>query len=204
MQASEAGLPQLLVWRHPRPQAAQGRCIGQTDLAIDRRKVKRLAHRIRQAARRHGWPRVIHTSPLQRCARVGRQLRQWGWEHHVHPAVMEVNFGAWDGLPWTQISHAEVDAWCARFATYSPGGGECLLDVFSRAATWLRAHQTSSAQPLLMVGHGGWMLAARWVLTQEDAPTDARQWPRPAQYGECWALSTGPIQYRPVAPAIHK
>ena len=41
----------LSVWRHPQPVGAAGRCIGHTDLPVDARKAKRLAHRIRQAAR---------------------------------------------------------------------------------------------------------------------------------------------------------
>ena len=61
-------------WRHPRPDGVAGRCIGHTDVPVDRRRAKRLAHRIRCAARREGWPKGVWTSPLRRCADVGRWL----------------------------------------------------------------------------------------------------------------------------------
>ena len=101
-----AHTPHLIAWRHPRPIGAEGRCIGRTNLSVDRRKVKRLAHRIRQAARQQGWPRVVHSSSLQRCAAVGRQLRRWGWQHHINDSLLEMDFGTWDGQAWDHIAHA--------------------------------------------------------------------------------------------------
>ncbi|MFN3887486.1 MAG: histidine phosphatase family protein [Aquabacterium sp.] len=181
----------VMAWRHPQPMGAAGRCIGRTDLPVDRRKARRLAHRIRQAARRHGWPRVVHTSSLQRCALVGRQLRRWGWQHVVDDDLIEASFGAWDGRPWAQIPWGEVDAWCADFAGHAPGGGECLRDVMARVAAWPEAEASPTglpAPPRLVVAHAGWMLARRWLLTHPDLPARAADWPRPPAYGTCWSL----------------
>lgn len=200
----------LIGWRHPRPVGAQGRCIGRTDLVVDRRKAKRLAHRIRQAARRHGWPRVVHTSPLQRCADVGRQLRRWGWRHHIHPDLLEMDFGVWDGVSWSHIPHQDVDAWCQRFADQAPGGGESLRAMLDRVAGWLRAHAEMAQDaalphaPRLLVAHAGWLLAADWVRQYAQAPERAEQWPAAPAYGQCWALDTRSLQYRPVEPASFK
>jgi alpha-ribazole phosphatase len=173
----------LWVWRHPRANGAAGRCIGRTDLAVDRRRAKRLAHRIRQAARRHGLPRRVLTSPLQRCAAVGRCLRHWGWRHELLPALHEMDFGDWDGLAWAQIPRQEVDAWCAAFLYHRPGGGENLQDLFARVAAW-----RPPSAPVAIVAHGGWMLARRWLASGRPAPTRADQWPAPPRHGECWRL----------------
>lgn len=189
----------FIAWRHPKPIGAQGRCIGKrSDLPLDRRKAKRLAHRIRQAARRHGWPRVIHTSPLQRCAKVGRQLRQWGWQHHIDVALMEMDFGAWDGQPWSRIARAEVDAWCANFLHGQPGKGESLHAMFERVAQGLcklsqadeRDAHSGGQAPRLIVAHGGWMQVARWLASGEPAPSDPARWPGAPAYGECWQLGS--------------
>ena len=56
----------IWIWRHPKPIGAAGRCIGRTDLPVDPRRAKRLAHRIRQHARRHHLPHAVVTSPLRR------------------------------------------------------------------------------------------------------------------------------------------
>lgn len=206
--------PVCVAWRHPKPHGASGRCIGGgTDLPVDRRKAKRLAHRIRKQARRHGWPRIIHTSPLRRCALVGRILKSWGWRHHLHASLLEMRFGRWDGQPWSEIPHAEVDAWCADFRDHKPGGVEALSDVFVRVEAWwsdrqaepscllahpehMSPHAKPQAQPfklpLLIVGHGGWMLAARWLQAHPDAHHQeeirADEWPAPPAYGQCWRL----------------
>lgn len=190
----------VVAWRHPRPIGAQGRCIGRTDLAVDRRKVKRLAHRIRQAARRHGWPQVVHSSSLRRCADVGRQLRRWGWRHHIDDALLEMDFGTWDGLSWSAITLADVDVWCANFAHHAPGGGESLRAMLDRVCVNL----CEADVPRLIVAHAGWMIAAQWLQDNAHAPRQAADWPQPPRYGECWQLPSTELQYRPTTPASRK
>jgi alpha-ribazole phosphatase len=177
-----------VAWRHPRPTGAHGRCIGRTDLPVDRRKARRLAHRIRQAARRHGWPRVVCTSPLQRCAMVGRQLRQWGWRHQIDPTLLEMDFGSWDGQPWHAIAQPEIDAWCTDFLKAQPGQGESLQAMFDRVAQGLigMAKARGGTGPCLIVAHGGWMLVAQWLAQGKPPPNEPSQWPGPPAYGECW------------------
>ncbi len=182
--ATAADGPSLWAWRHPRAQDAAGRCIGRTDLRVDPRRAKRLAHRIRQTARRHGLPRVVWTSPLRRCADVGRWLRRWGWRHHTDAALLELDFGAWDGKPWSGIPHAEVDAWCEAFVSARPGGGESLLDMLARAAAW-----PAPDRHVLLVTHGGWMLARQWVIEHPQPPRDAREWPAAPAHGQLWRLT---------------
>lgn len=187
-----------IAWRHPRPVGAEGRCIGRTDLAVDRRKAKRLAHRIRQAARAHGWQQEVYTSPLARCAQVGRQLKRWGWRHHIDLALQEMDFGRWDGQAWSRISRDEVDTWCAHFLDHAPGGGESLRGLFARVATWrVQTSAPASAQisvqdaepqPRLVVAHAGWMLAHRWLDTHATLPNTAAQWPAPPPYGTPWQM----------------
>ena len=198
-----AHTPHLIAWRHPRPIGAEGRCIGRTNLAVDRRKAKRLAHRIRQAARQQGWPRVVHSSSLQRCAAVGRQLRRWGWQHHINDSLLEMDFGTWDGQAWDHIAHAEVDAWCQHFAHHAPGGGESLDAMLHRVAQGLSRLATPTS-PVLVIAHAGWILSARWVVQHTAAPEQPHQWPSAPRYGECCVLPAGLLQYRPVVPASRK
>lgn len=158
---------ELWLWRHPRPDGVAGRCIGQTDVVVHWRRAKRLAHQVRQQARRHQLPHVVWTSPLQRCAAVGRWLARWGWRHQVDARLLELDFGSWDGQPWANIPHSAVAAWEADFAHHAPGGGETLAGLMARCQHFLHAHAgppqptTSTApQPLLMVAHAGWIHAS--------------------------------------------
>ncbi|HJV71176.1 histidine phosphatase family protein [Ideonella sp.] len=170
----------VFAWRHPKPHGAAGRCIGaRSDLDVDPRRAKRVARRIQRTARALGLPRIVVTSPAWRCAAVGRWLRRWGWVHRIDTALAELDFGAWDGLAWGAIAPAEIDAWCADFSGYAPGGGEPLAALLARAAGW----QPGAAR--VVVSHGGWLLARRWAEAHPDgrAPR-AAEWPRAPRYGE--------------------
>jgi alpha-ribazole phosphatase len=180
---------QAWVWRHPKPEGAAGRCIGAgTDLPVQRRRAKRLARRIQRFAHHHRLPHVVHSSGLLRCADVGRWLRRWGWRHHIAPALAEMDFGRWDGLPWSELSAADFEPWMQDFAGHAPGGTETLRQLLARAAAW------PAPAGGLIISHGGWMLARRWM-EQEGAERtpSAAEWPAPPRYGECWALRAGTL-----------
>lgn len=170
------------IWRHPKPRGAAGRCIGgRTDLPVDPRKAKRLAHRIRAHARRHGLPREVVTSPLARAAAVGRWLQRWGFRWHVDAALTEMDFGAWDGRCWHDISQAAFERWMADFCGFGFEGGESLAALLARVSTW---------QPpcALAVGHGGWISARRWCSERKGQAPEAGNWPAPVGYARATSI----------------
>lgn len=152
---------ELLAWRHPRPIGATGRCIGRTDLPVDPRRVRRLAGRIAATVRREDLPREIWTSQLARCAQVGRLLvRRHGFVHRIDPRLSELDFGCWDGLPWSVIPSAEVARWEADFVRWAPGGGESLEALEARVRSFLHDRVLGGARIVLVVGHAGWIQVA--------------------------------------------
>jgi alpha-ribazole phosphatase len=171
----------LWLWRHPRPSGAAGRCIGRTDLPVHARRAKRLAHRIRQAARRHALPAVVWTSPLQRCAAVGRMLARWGWVHHTDERLLELDFGAWDGQCWADIPWGQVRAWEADFCAHRPGGGEALASLAARVQAWRAEAAAGPAAARLVVAHAG--VVNLLALGPAWPGLTAARWPRPPGYG---------------------
>lgn len=165
------------IWRHPKPRGAAGRCIGsRTDLPVDARKAKRLAHRIRAHARRHGLAREVVTSPLARAAAVGRCLAGWGFRWHVDAALAEMDFGAWDGQLWADIPPATFERWMNDFNGFSFDGGEPLQALLARVSVW---------QPpcALAVGHGGWINAWLWCTQKKGQVPSPDTWPASPPYG---------------------
>ncbi|HEY9105670.1 MAG TPA: histidine phosphatase family protein [Roseateles sp.] len=170
-------MPSFTIWRHPRPVGAEGRCVGgRTDLPVDARKAKRLAHRIRCHARRLGLPRSVVTSPLARAADVGRWLKRWGFVWKIDPALAEMDFGSWDGRAWHDIAAREFERWMADFEGFRFDGGEPLKALLARTAAW-----TPPPGCRLAVGHGGWVTARRWPA---GTPPAADNWPAPPRHGE--------------------
>jgi alpha-ribazole phosphatase len=184
----------LVVWRHPEPAGAVGRCIGCSDPGVDRRRAKRLAHRIRAWARRHGAAREVFSSPLQRGAAVGRWLKRWGWVHRIDPRLAEFDFGDWTGRRWDEIGAAPVDAWCADFAHHAPGGGETLADLLARVGAFTaQAVERAADAHCLVVGHAGWISAATWLAEDRGAPPTATDWPRAVPYAARVELAAAPL-----------
>jgi alpha-ribazole phosphatase len=173
---------ELRVWRHPRPDGATGRCTGAgSDLPVHWRRAKRLARRVQRLVRRERLPHIVHCSPLRRSADVGRWLKRWGWRFRQDPALLELDFGGWEGRAWAAIARGEIDAWVADFANHRPGGGESLAQMLERVAAW-----SPPGEGGIVVGHGGWMLARRWLAEQGRVLPTAAQWPQPPRYGELW------------------
>lgn len=170
-------LPVLHAWRHPRADGAQGRCIGRTELTVDPRRARRQAHRIRAFARRHGLPHIVITSPLGRSRVVGRWLARWGWRHRTDAALAELDFGRWDGRPWSAIPREEFDAWCADFVHHRPGGGEPVGALLQR----VRSFDPGEAR--MLVTHGGWLSAALWLRDHADMQPDSAHWPVAPPHG---------------------
>jgi len=185
--ATAAAAPAVVyAWRHPRPIGAEGRCIGaRTDLPVDPRKAKRLAHRIRRQVRMKGLPRAVATSPLRRCRDVARWLRRFGFRCTVDARLIEFDFGAWDGRRWDEIARAEIDAWTAELDTHRPGGtGECVRELRARVADVLRAPRAA-----VLITHGGWLSAALWLGQRGEATeADAARWPTPPAVGKMRVL----------------
>ena len=168
----------LWVWRHPRAQGAEGRCIGRTDLEVDPRRAKRLAHRIRRVARQQGLTREVSVSPLRRCRDVGRWLRRWGWTVKVDARLIELDFGAWDGQAWAQIAWTEVEAWQADLLRHAPGGGEPLTQLVARVHDFVADPEA----PRMVVSHAGWINALLHVPPGLQSLA-AADWPTPPGHG---------------------
>jgi alpha-ribazole phosphatase len=170
---------ELWCWRHPAARHAAGRCIGRTDLPVDPRKAKRLAHGMRRAARLHGLPRRVWVSPLRRAHAVGLWLRRWGWQLRVDPRLQELDFGRWDGRAWADVPWAEVEAWQADLLHHAPGGGESLAQLALRVHAWAAE---CGPLPCLVVAHGGSINALR-VMPPGAARLPASGWPIAPRHG---------------------
>jgi alpha-ribazole phosphatase len=99
---------------------------------------------------------TIHTSPLARCRIVADALAEaWG---QAPPApderLLEMDFGAWEGRPWDEISRADLDRWAGDLAGFAPPGGETGAALVARVTGFWRMLELLPGAHITIT-HGG-------------------------------------------------
>ncbi len=132
--------------RHPAPLIAPGVCYGQRlDLAtvpagpMASDPLLAGAHRV--------W-----TSPARRCLGVARLIAaSLGVELRVDNRLHEIDFGAWEGQPWSAIPRADLDRWAADPLAFAPPGGESGAALIARVQDF----HAGLRDDCVVVSHGG-------------------------------------------------
>ncbi len=125
---------ELILVRHPQPEAAAGICYGSSDIAVmsaaladgSAQLAAELAPALAAGSR-------LYSSPLRRCTALARLLGNFTPDARL----AEMHFGAWELRPWSGIPREEVDAWAADLLDYRPGGGETVREVAGRVQAFL-------------------------------------------------------------------
>lgn len=136
----------------------KGRCYGRLDLPLAEPAtaiaalVEALAP-VRPAPMR---ATTIHTSSLVRCSVVAEALAlAWGLPAPIpDPRLLELDFGAWEGLAWDDIAREVLDRWAADLAGFAAPGGESGTDLITRVtAFWHGLKGVAGAH--VIITHGG-------------------------------------------------
>ena len=97
----------------------------------------------------------IVTSPMTRCAQLAEVLaEERGLTISVDARLREMDFGRWEGVPWSQILRSELDEWASDFMHARPHGGESVFQVKTRVAAALNQYIALTGNTLL-VTHAG-------------------------------------------------
>jgi alpha-ribazole phosphatase len=129
--------------RHPKLAIAAGICYGRHDLAIaDPADVAPIVAQVRDVSG------TVWTSPLRRCRIVADAIRP----ARVDARLIEMDFGAWDGMAWDAIPRAALDEWAADPLGFAPPGGETGAALVARVTAFRDA---LPAGDHVVVSHGG-------------------------------------------------
>ena len=183
---------QLWVVRHAQPLVAPGICYGALDVTADPAATAECARRLAVVLPHGLW---VRHSPLQRCEQLAQSLQALRPDlaSEADGRLVEMDFGTWEGRAWTDIAHADIEAWTARFADHCPGGGESLASMLRRVAHALQeARETAHRQKgdVLWISHAGVARCVQWLqdgrAVHGTAPR-ADQWPQEAPAPGHWA-----------------
>ena len=129
--------------RHPPLQVAPGVCYGRSDHAIaDPACVPPIVAQVRDMRG------MIWTSPLGRCRIVADAIGP----NRIDPRLIEMDFGAWDGLTWDAIPRVALDAWAADPLAFAAPGGETGAALIARVTAFRDALPPGDH---VVVSHGG-------------------------------------------------
>lgn len=151
----------MIFLRHPRPAVAPGLCYGRLDLAEGPRAGAEIAAALKR------MPAIGHvlTSPARRCRRLARRIARAADVAPVEDhRLLELDFGAWEGVAWERIPRAESDPWAEDPWSRAPPGGERFADLHARVAEALAEAPPDAA----IVTHAGVIRAARMILRRES------------------------------------
>jgi alpha-ribazole phosphatase len=160
----------IFLVRHSRPLGTEGICYGRLDVEVDDAGASGAA----AFAAAQVPPEILcqarlHCSPSTRCTRLARLLSA-PHEPLYSEHLREMDFGSWEGIPWSEVPRAELDAWAANLWTYRPGGGESAQMVAARWQAWLHDVRHSGCGSALAVTHAG---VIRVALAQHAANPSA-------------------------------
>ncbi|MDM7457453.1 MAG: histidine phosphatase family protein [Tepidimonas sp.] len=179
----------LWLVRHAATAVPPGICYGVSDIPADPLATADAARRLDAVLpARLGW----RVSPLSRARQLAQALRERRPDLTapvVDPNLGELDFGAWERLPWDGVPRGELDAWAADFADYRPGGGESVRMLLRRVRHALRTAMVDDVDDQVWITHAGVIRAVRYTLQWGDTaamPRTAEDWPREAPAPGQW------------------
>jgi len=161
----------LIFLRHTTPDVAKGMCYGATDLDVTANFVSEAEVSLKSLPHFQN----ILVSPLQRCQKLARHISlATGIDIQTRSALIEMDFGGWEMVPWNDVPRPELDEWAADFLNARPHGGESVAELRNRVEGFLQSVEPHS----LIVTHSGVIRAAAEIYGHPDG------WDIKTGYGE--------------------
>lgn len=146
----------MILLRHTQPDVAPGTCYGRTDLGVSATFDVEAARIISELPVFD----LLISSPARRCRALADAIaRHRDLQVQVDDRVQEMNFGSWEGMPWSKIPRDEIDAWADSFMHARPHGGESVSMLHQRTRDAL-AHYRRLNLRTVIVTHAGFIKAA--------------------------------------------
>jgi alpha-ribazole phosphatase len=164
----------LWVARHA-PAVDGAICYGRTDITVT--LAPETAAKQLLASYLGKRPARIWTSPASRCRLVAERLAATlELPLIVDEALAELDFGVWEGRPWTEIhttDKAAHEAWGQDWQRIAPPGGERPLDIEARVRRWFLALAPDGID--WVIAHSGVVRALSVVIERYSWPDAMRR-----------------------------
>jgi len=101
-----------------------------------------------------GLPKfALWSSPTLRCRAVADAIAAaFDAPVHLDARLLELDFGAWEGLAWSDVPRADLDRWAACPVGFAAPGGETGASLIARVTEF---YDDLKREPHVIVSHGG-------------------------------------------------
>lgn len=135
--------------RHTEVDVPKGTCYGQKDVPLKKNAEKDFVKLKRLLPKSYD---TVYSSPSQRCTELAQFLDP---NFKIEKALLELNFGDWEGVLWQDIPEQELKLWGENFVTEHPPKGENLLKLFERTSQFFDKLRMYDDQDIVIVAHAG-------------------------------------------------
>ena len=142
----------LYLIRHAPVAVPEGTCYGRSDIELADDWPQRLAEITAKLPAGGINGTNLYTSPLTRCQLLADGL---GPNAQRNVLLREMDFGVWEGQPWSDIPREEIDAWLNNLEDFRPPGGESLGEAYQRCIEFLDQIGNRSHENAFIMTHGG-------------------------------------------------
>jgi len=141
--------------RHTTPAIASGICYGRSDIDLSASFKQELISL--QSKLPNTTHAAIYSSPLRRCRLAAEALTTTSENALIiDQRLMELNFGAWEMLAWTQIPEPEMTQWSQNYVIQGPPQGESFQDLATRAQDFFKQLMSDCKHDcVLVLTHAG-------------------------------------------------
>ncbi|HLJ90338.1 MAG TPA: histidine phosphatase family protein [Candidatus Angelobacter sp.] len=152
----------LLLVRHAHT-PMEGRFCGHSDPELSDRGRRQLPAIVEQLGDR--YISGVYSSDLLRARQTAEPIAsKFGLAIEVRPSLREIDFGAWEGLSWSEIEQRDsafAAAWMADFPQRTSPGGETFNDFERRVKEELSAFANTEGEGCWVgVTHAGFIQAS--------------------------------------------
>ncbi|MHA1599273.1 MAG: histidine phosphatase family protein [Alphaproteobacteria bacterium] len=171
---------------------------GQLDSPLSRTgiaQIEAIGQFLRDTIEDHSAYSIV-SSPLGRAWQsaviVAEALGHEAFRIAIEPRLKEIAYGAYEGLTFAEVEHAEPGVWERRRLDewlFRPPGGENYAELSARVAPWL--HAQSEQTHLIVVCHGGTSRVIRGLYA-DLAPEKTVE--LTLAHGEVYRLTQGRIE----------
>ncbi len=164
---------EIYLIRHTTPKIEKGVCYGFSDLEVAdsyAEELNSLSEKLMQKLQKQYLKNkeqskkeeiVIHTSPLQRCSVLAKDLKdniQNYFDSKVkkNDSLKEMNFGDWELKKWNEINENQLKIWTDNFVTEFVPNGESFEVLNERVVDfWQKNIKPQKGKTAFIVCHAG-------------------------------------------------